>query len=67
MRSRLKEVWEDYENTTGKTVTYRELAEATDVSTSQIQNILKNGDVKVGTLEKIARFFGVSTRELLDD
>lgn len=67
MRYRLAEIWEEWERVNGKKLTYRELSRVTGVSTNLINRVLSGQNVTVETLEKLAAFFGVPVRDLLDE
>lgn len=67
MKYRLAEVWAEWERLHTRRLTHRELSKATGVSTNLINRILSWENVTVETLQKLAAFFGVQTRDLLDE
>lgn len=67
MKYRLAEVWTEWERVNARRLTYRELARASGVSNTLIQRMLKGENVTVETLEKLAAFFGVAVKDLLDE
>jgi transcriptional regulator with XRE-family HTH domain len=67
MRYRIKELWREWEAKNKKGLTHRELARKTGLSTNIISRVNRDENVTVDTLKKLARFFGVSTKDLLRD
>lgn len=67
MKYRLAEVWAAWERSHSQKLTYHALSRATGVSNTLIQRILAGQNVTVETLEKLAAFFGVPVRDLLDE
>jgi transcriptional regulator with XRE-family HTH domain len=67
MKYRLAVIWAEWEQRHEQRLTYRELSRATGVSTNLINRVLSGQNVTVETLEKLAAFFGVPVRDLLDE
>lgn len=74
MKFKLRQIWKEHEReerakagNEDYKLTYRELVKQSGVTLPSIQKIEGGGNVTIETLEKLARFFGIKVRDLLDE
>ncbi len=67
MRYRLKEMWQAYERIHGKKLTWRELAQKSELTIHAIQRVENNESVTTRTLEKLARALECKISDLIDE